>query len=230
MGVLHVNRNRGTQFSNARRFGEWEDGGQRTTSRLADLPPSDLADFCDWEACVRTNGYNHICWWSDAGHERCRVCHGSADCNGFPVSQADCIAHARDPRRARCHVGLLEECEIQEALLGPGNTAATHTCALSDQACAGSLEGDLSSQALVAQQETRQVTVEELGVEIGVAQRLRTDGGFQCTHSDFDAGTGLYETWGLYSTCQADLDDGGDAAASDAADKPSDAALVEAGE
>ena len=104
VGVLQVQRVRGTLVANARRFGE-ANAAWRTASRLSDLAGHELRDFCDWEACIRTNGYRHACYLNDAGWERCRVCDAGGDCDGLPMSQDDCVAHATDVGRATCHVG-----------------------------------------------------------------------------------------------------------------------------
>ena len=158
-------------MANAARFGA-SNPALRTTSRIADLAPNDLAAFCDWEACVRTNGYGHACWVNDAGWERCKVCDGSADCAGRPLNQADCLAHANDSGRAQCHVGLLQECLLEQALRGPADPRVTKTCQLSDEACAGGLPGDLSAQALAAQHETDQTTVQTCEEEVAIAAQL----------------------------------------------------------
>jgi hypothetical protein len=126
---------------------------------VADLAPADLRAFCDWEACLRTNGYGHACYVNDAGWEQCRVCDGSADCSGFPTSQDDCVAHS--PGLSTCHVALLEECLLQRAIRMPNDPRVTTTCSLSAQACAGEVPGDLSSQVAAARHETDQVAVEQ---------------------------------------------------------------------
>jgi hypothetical protein len=140
--VLRVTKMRGIQLANVRRFGE-DNPSLRVASRLGDLATNDLRAFCDWEACIATNGYAHTCWVNDAGSERCRVCDGSGDCEGRRLNQDDCVAHATDTGRAQCHVGLLEECLIQQALRGPADGCQTDSCALSDQACAGQCRATL---------------------------------------------------------------------------------------
>ncbi len=172
--VLRVNAIRGYRVANVHRFGE-SNPSLRTSYRLTALAQSDLSAFCDWEACLLTNGYGHTCWVNDAGWERCRVCDSGADCDGRPPSQADCIAHADDPARSQCHVGLLQECLIQQALRGPADPRVTQTCQLSKQACAGQLPGDLSAQALAAQHETDQVTIQLCGENLNLAAELEPD-------------------------------------------------------
>jgi hypothetical protein len=176
VGVTHVLHFRTTGVANATRFGEGS-ATLRTAARLVDLSNTDLRAFCDWETCIRSNGYHHTCWVNDAGRENCRVCSSADDCNGDPLNQNDCVAHANDVGRAQCHVGLLEECELQQALRGPADSRVTQACALSRQACAGTLRGDLSLQALAAQHETDQVTIEECRRELDVAAGLFADGG-----------------------------------------------------
>jgi len=122
VGVIHVVQWRGIELANATRFGE-SNPSLRTVARISDLGASDLRAFCDWEACVRVNGYGHTCWVNDAGFEQCRMCDGSADCDGHAMSEDDCVAHASDPGRATCHVGLLQECTLQQSLRA-GNTSS----------------------------------------------------------------------------------------------------------
>jgi hypothetical protein len=172
VGVLQVVVSRGYGVANAQRFGA-SDPSLRTTARVADLSPSDLRAFCDWQACVRTNGYAHVCWMNDAGWERCRPCDGSADCDGLPTSQDDCVAQAA--AQGRCHVGLLEECTLQQAIRGPNDPGVTQSCEQSDEACAGQLPGDLTAQALAAQNETNQVTIEECATELDAAAQRDPD-------------------------------------------------------
>jgi hypothetical protein len=179
VGVLQVQRVRGILVANARRFGG-ANAAWRTASRLSDLAGPELRDFCDWEACIRTNGYRHACYLNDAGWERCRVCDGGGDCDGLPMSQDDCVAHATDVGRATCHVGLLEECLLQQAVRGPADPRVTQTCALSKQACEGILPGDLSSQALAARHETDQVEVQEAMEEAARANAVEMKGGAVC--------------------------------------------------
>jgi hypothetical protein len=174
VGVLGTRRMRGFEVANAKRFGE-DNPALRTSYRLGQLPASDLATFCDWQACIATNGYSHVCGLNDAGWERCHVCDGSADCGGAPLNQADCVAHTTDPDRAGCHVGLLQECLLQRAIRGPADPRVTQTCAWSDQACAGQLAGDLSSQALAAQSETQQVIIEIADDELARSAQLTPD-------------------------------------------------------
>lgn len=168
VGVLFVTSERGLLAGNARRFGE-SNPLLRTAYRISDLAASDLRDFCDWESCIRTDGYRHTCFITDAGWERCRVCDGGGDCDGRPMSQDDCVAHATDAGRASCHVGLLQECLLQQAVRGPADPRWTQTCALSAQACAGQAPGDLSTQALAAQNETNQVAAQVAYEELAVA-------------------------------------------------------------
>jgi len=184
VAVLNQVALRGYRVANARRFGE-DSPALRTTARIWDLSPSELQAFCDWEACIRTNGYNHTCWVNDAGWERCRVCDGSADCDGRPLSQDDCVAHATDPGRTSCHVGLLQECLLQEAIRGPaGGACETQTCKLSDQACAGQLPGDLTAQALAAQHETDQISVGECVRELDESAQMRLEAGDTINQTD----------------------------------------------
>ncbi len=160
VSALHVTAMRAYGVANAERLADtrpWIDAG----ARVSDLAAVDLRAFCDWEACLRTNGYGHICYVGDAGWEQCRVCNGSADCSGLPMSQDDCAAHAQDPGAATCHVVLLEECLLQRAIRMPTDPRVTKTCALSEEACAGQLPGDLSAQAAAARHETDQVTIEQ---------------------------------------------------------------------
>ncbi|MGH7271671.1 MAG: hypothetical protein ACREJ3_14665 [Polyangiaceae bacterium] len=174
VGALHVVVSRGYLLANAKRLSE-SNPSVRATSRIADLAPSDVRAFCDWEACVRTNGYRHVCSVNDAGWERCRVCDGGADCDGLPVSEDDCVAHAGDTSRASCHVVLLEECLLQRAIRAPGDPRLTEACRLSEAACAGQLPGDLSAQAVAARRETDQVTAEECERELAISSPLDAD-------------------------------------------------------
>jgi hypothetical protein len=175
VGETHVRRLHGEEFANVKRFGR-ENPSLRTTARLGDVAPGDLAKFCDWEACVRTNGYAHTCWVTDAGWERCRVCDSGAECNGEPMNREDCVARVKqDPGRSQCHLGLLQECLIQRGLRGLADRRVTRTCRLSQQACAGELPGDLTAQALAAQHETDQVTVEVCLKELDKAETLTPD-------------------------------------------------------
>lgn len=175
VGVLLVPQLRGGSFfANTRRYGK-DSPALRETTRLADLSDSDLRAFCDWEACVRTNGYNHACWLNDAGIEKCRVCEEAGDCGGFPRSREDCVAHARDPKRAACHVGLLQECLIQRGVRGFGDPRVTRTCWASREACRGQLDGSLVDEARAAQNETDQVSVEALVREVDLAAELEPD-------------------------------------------------------
>jgi hypothetical protein len=50
----------------------------------------------------------------------------------------------------------------------PTDPRVTTTCALSEQACAGQLPGDLSAQAVAARHETDQVAVEQAEREFAV--------------------------------------------------------------
>jgi hypothetical protein len=211
VAVLQVNTIRGYRVANVARFGEGEPT-LRTASRIGELATDDLRAFCDWEACIRAYGYDHTCWLDDGGVERCKVCDGSADCNGRPLNQDDCVAQASDPTRVQCHVGLLQECLIQQALRGPGDPCVTQACALSDEACAGQLPGDLSSQALAAQGETAQVSVGECMKEAMLSAQLAPDG----AAADFSYATTILSEW-----------DGGLAACDD--DAPWLAALLDAG-
>lgn len=170
VGVLHVVELRGVRVANARRFGR-DSSTLRTSARLADLAAPDLRSFCDWEACIRSNGYGHACSVNDGGWESCHVCSSASDCSGQPMSQDHCVARAADPTRMQCHVGLLQECLLQQALRGPGDPRVTRSCRLSHQACAGNLPGDLTAEALAAQHETDQVTIQEFKEEIAVDAR-----------------------------------------------------------
>lgn len=188
---LHVTQVRAYGAANAYRFGE-STPGLRTSSRVSDLSPADIRAFCDWETCIRTNGYAHFCWVNDAGVEQCRVCDGGADCNGLPMSEDDCVAHATDPTRAPCHVGLMEECLIQKAVRGYADPRVTQACALAAQACAGQLPGDLAAQETAAEHETDQVTIEECDREVAVAAQLAPDssavGYWQTVLAQWDGG------------------------------------------
>jgi hypothetical protein len=200
VGVLNVQAQRGYLVANVHRFAEGNSALRRST-RIADLAPGDLRAFCDWEACIRTNGYNHSCWVDDGGVERCKVCDGSADCNGRPLSQGDCVAHAVDPGRLDCHVGLLQECLIQRALRGSASACNTESCRWSDQACSGLLPGDLTARAIVAQHETDQVTVGECGLELVQSAKLLPDGGVE----DLAAANQLLSLWdGGLAACDQD--------------------------
>lgn len=174
VGVLNQVTTRGYKFANVLRFGE-SNPTLRTSSRISDLAPTDLRAFCDWEACTQTSGYSHLCWVDDAGVERCRVCDGGADCAGNPMSEDDCVAHATDTGRATCHVGLLQECLIQRALRGPADPRVTISCALAMQSCAGVIPGDLSAQALAAQNETNQVTIEVMWRFLNILAQTEPD-------------------------------------------------------
>jgi hypothetical protein len=158
--AVHVIFLRDYSVSNAVRLEESHPAIGSAT-RVSDLAQADLRAFCDWESCVRTNGYAHVCYANDAGWEQCRVCDGGADCDGRPASQDDCVAGASAPGRQACHVELLEECLLQRAIRPPTDARLTQTCYLSAQACAGELPGDLSALAGQARQETRQVAVEQ---------------------------------------------------------------------
>ncbi len=176
VNVTHLDRNRGLRLANTFRFGESQPSLQ-TEYRLADLSDADLRAFCDWEACVSTNGYNHTCWVNDAGWELCRVCDGSADCGDQPTSQDDCVARALAPGRAACHAGLLQECLLQRSMRGPNDHRTTQTCYRSGLACAGELPGDLTEQAQAARHETDQVAVETAVHEMDIAAALVPDAG-----------------------------------------------------
>jgi hypothetical protein len=160
VSALHVTAMRDYGVANAERLADTRPG-IRAGARVSDLAPADLRALCDWEACLRTNGYGHICYVGDAGWEQCRVCSTSADCSGLPMSQDDCVAHAGDPGVVTCHVALLEECLLQRAIRLPTDPRETRTCAASEQACSGRLPGDLSAQAAAARHETSQVAVEQ---------------------------------------------------------------------
>jgi hypothetical protein len=171
---LHVVVERGYGVANAWRLVDTSpEAGP--VSRIADLSAHDLRAFCDWDACIRTNGYGHICVVNDAGWEQCRACDGGADCNGAPMSQDDCVAHATDPGIAQCNVALVEECLLQRAIRLPSDSRVTQTCALSEQACAASLTGDLSPQAAAARHETDQVTIEECQRELAISAAIAPD-------------------------------------------------------
>ena len=174
VGVLQVPQLRGTYFANVRRYGK-DSAALRESARLADLPEAELNEFCDWEACVRANGYNHACGLNDAGVEKCRVCEDGGDCSGFPRSREDCGAHARDVGRGTCHVGLLQECLIQRGVRGFGDPHVTRTCWASRAACGGRLPGSLVEEARAAQHETDQVIVAAMGREVDLAAELEPD-------------------------------------------------------
>jgi hypothetical protein len=160
VSALHVVAMRDYAVANAERLADthpWIDA----RARVSDLAPADLAAWCDWEACLRTNGYGHVCSVNDGGWEQCRACDASADCSGFPTSQGDCVAQAGNAGVAACHVVLMEECLLQRAIRLPNDPRVTMTCFLSGQACTGLLPGDLSSQAVAARHETDQVAVAE---------------------------------------------------------------------
>jgi hypothetical protein len=172
VGLLHVVANRGLPAANATRF-----VASNSATAIFELEPDDLGAFCDWEACVRTNGYGHTCWLNDAGWERCRVCDGG-DCDGGSTSRVACVAHARDPGRATCQVALLEECVLQRGLLGPADSTRTETCVRSDNACAGQLAGDPATMAVEARHETDAVTATVAEGELARAARLQPDSSF----------------------------------------------------
>ncbi len=172
VSALHVTAMRDYAVANAERLAGTRPGID-AGARVADLAPADLGALCDWEACLRTNGYGHICYVADAGWEQCRVCDGSADCSGLPMSQDDCVARAQGPGVATCHVVLLEECLLQRAIRMPTDPRVTITCLQSGQACAGQLPGDLSAQATAARHETDQVAIEQAEREF--AGGLATD-------------------------------------------------------
>ena len=88
------------------------------------------------------------------------------------------MTRARDPGRAECHVGLLQECLIQRGLRGFGNPRVTETCGSSAEACSGRLAGDLTAQAMRAQHETDQVTIQALSEEVELAAQLEPDSGY----------------------------------------------------
>jgi len=171
VGILHVIPIRAYGVANAERIRDLNPSID-TSARIADLAPTDLGTLCDWEACIRTNGYGHICYVNDAVWEQCRVCDGGADCSGLPMSQGDCVARAADPGVAPCHVGILEECLLQRAIRLPSDPRVTETCYVSQQACAGLLPGDLSAQAAAARHETDQVTIEECERELAITATI----------------------------------------------------------
>lgn len=192
VGALGVTQVRGLAASNAKRFGE-DAGTLRTAVRIGDLSQEDLSTFCDWEACIRSNGYAHACALNDAGWESCRVCQSTDDCDGRPMNHADCISHATDPGRSQCHVGLLQECLLQQAIRGPADACVTETCQLSAKACAGDLSGDLSAEALSAQHETNQISAEELFREVALKAPFAADpdaavAALQSTIASWDGG------------------------------------------
>ena len=174
VGILHVRRSRGHEFANVHRLGQ-DHPAFRETLRIGELAPEDLEAFCDWEACVRTNGYAHVCAINDAGWERCRVCDGGDDCGDLPFDRAACVARAHDLSRSACHVGLMQECLIQRGLRGFADRRVTQTCQWSTASCAGELPGDLRDKALFAQNETNQVTVEYYETEVDLAAALEPD-------------------------------------------------------
>ena len=166
VSALQIGGRRGLGISNVHRFGVDEnlvvDPFVRYSARISDLPPDTLKSYCDWEACLQTNGYAHANWVDDAGVERWRVCDADAGdtCDGFPMDQAACVTQATMPGRASCHVGLLQDCLIQRAIRGFADSRVTKTCRLNAQACAGELPGDLTAQAQAAKLETDQVAME----------------------------------------------------------------------
>lgn len=154
------------------RFGT-DTPGLRASARLSDLSAADRAGFCDWEACLKANGYAHACTVAEAGVEPCRVCTDAGDtCDGFPRSQAECVAGIVSAGRATCHLGLLEDCLIQRAIRGFGDARRTISCQLSDDACAGVLPGDRATDFAFADHETSQVTVERLIVELDMTRTV----------------------------------------------------------
>lgn len=159
VGVLRTVVTRGGNFANVHRLGR-DHPAFRETLRVGELGPSELVDLCDWEACVRTNGYAHTCFINDAGVERCRVCDGGVDCANGLSSRDECVASAKLFGRRDCHVGLMQECLIQRGLRGYPDARLTNTCYWAEESCRGQLPGDLREQALYAQHETDQVTVE----------------------------------------------------------------------
>lgn len=159
VGVLRATATRGTRFANVHRLGR-DHAAFRETLRIGDLGPADITDLCDWEACVLTNGYGHTCFINDAGVERCRICDGGVDCANHLASRDECVNSAQLPERRECHIGLRQECLIQRGLRGYPDSRLTNTCHWADQSCTGQLPGDLSEQALYAQRETEQVTIE----------------------------------------------------------------------
>lgn len=164
VGALHVVELRGVGVSNAARVGA-HDGASLS---IGELPANELRAFCDWEACIRANGYGHICALNDAGWESCRVCKSADDCDGAPMSQDECVAHAADVGRATCQVDLLEECLLQHAIRGPADRRPTQACERSARACAGNREGDRLTQASEARIETGQIAVEAFAADIAI--------------------------------------------------------------
>jgi len=230
ISILQIIRQRGLDVSNVHRFGA-DDPTVRYSARISDLTPDTLKSYCDWEACLRTNGYAHACWVDDAGIEHCRVCDGDAGdmCDGFPMDQAACVTQAAG--RASCHVGLLQDCLIQRATRGFPDSRVTQTCRLSAQACAGELPGDLTEQAHAAAHETDQVTIERVlcDVEAKVVQSQYPDAaaGYKAdwlkTLSPWDGGLPADAL-----DCAKDMLDAGvdadDASSDDASDASDDAA------
>lgn len=174
VGVLQVTDIRGHYLGNARRFGK-SDPALRQVARLTELSAADLADFCDWEACVRANGYAHSCHIDDGGVERCRVCDAGDDCEGFFMNREACTSKSHEQDRAQCHAGLLQECLLQQGMRGFADGRLTRTCWLSTEACAGRLPGDQAAAGLAAQHETNQVTVEVCGREVEQTAALQPD-------------------------------------------------------
>jgi len=174
ISILQIIRQRGLDVSNVHRFGT-DDPNVRYSARVSDLPLDTLKSYCDWEACLRTNGYAHACWVDDAGLEQCGVCDGGAGdtCDGFPMDQTACVAQAAG--RANCHVGLLQDCLIQRAIRGFPDSRVTETCRLSAQACAGELPGDLTEQAHTAAHETDQVTIERVLCDVAAGAAAYPD-------------------------------------------------------
>lgn len=53
----------------------------------------------------------------------------------------------------------------------------TQTCVLADATCRGELPGDLTAQALAAQHETDQVTIQVCNEEVDIAAQRQPDSG-----------------------------------------------------
>jgi hypothetical protein len=196
VGILQVRGLRGRSVANARRF---SDGGVRSTHRVRDLSEGELAAFCDWRACITANGYGHVCYLNDAGWERCRPCDGASDCGGGSPNQSECVARVRDDAYAQCHVGLLVECLLQRAIRGPADARSTTACQLSDSACAGTLQGDLSGEVSQAQTETEQIAVDECRDELAQASVLDPDAAaitlWESRLDAWDASSGVEGGW-----------------------------------
>lgn len=170
---------RGVKASNVHRFRP-EDPHVRFEARLGELGDRDLADYCDWEACLAADGYNHECFADDGGAgqrpiERCRVCTPDQPCGGS-TSRTACVAAAKEPGRDTCHIGLLQDCLIQRAIRGFSDPRVSETCERSARACAGDMPGDLATDGQFAAHETEQIAVERAIVEVRFSAARRDAG------------------------------------------------------